>query len=186
MTDTEPPKKKLLERVREAIRLNHYSYRTEETYVQWIRQYILFHNTRHPQEMGVTEIEEFSTHLAVVEKVSASTQNQALSALLFLYRVVLGQELTELIDALRAKPSRYLPTVLTPEEVKIIIGQISGEYKLLIQLLYGSGLRLNEGLSLRVKDIDFGQKLVTLRSQMVCIKKQPTLNLDRLMWAVKF
>jgi integron integrase len=163
MTDTEPPKKKLLERVREAIRLKHYSYRTEETYVQWIRRYILFHNTRHPQEMGVKEIEEFLTHLAVVDKVSASTQNQALSALLFLYRVVLGQELTEPIDALRAKPSRYLPTVLTPEEVRVIIGQMSGEYKLLIQLLYGSGLRLNEGLSLRVKDIDFGHKQIVVR-----------------------
>jgi integron integrase len=163
MAALEPPKKKLLDRVREAIRLKHYSYRTEETYIQWIKRYIFFHNTRHPQEMGVAEIEEFLTHLAVVDKVSASTQNQALSALLFLYRVVLDRALEEPIDALRAKPSRYLPTVLTPEEVKVIIGQLSGEYKLLIQLLYGSGLRLNEGLSLRVKDVDFGHKQIVVR-----------------------
>jgi site-specific recombinase XerD len=148
MTREEPPKKKLLEQVREAIRLKHYSYRTEETYVQWIRRYILFHNIRHPQEMGVEEIEAFLTHLAVVDKVSASTQNQALSALLFLYKVVLDREIEEPIDALRAKRSHYLPTVLTPEEVRVIIGQLAGEYKLLIQILYGSGLRLNEGLSL--------------------------------------
>jgi hypothetical protein len=121
MTIEELPKKKLLERVREAIRLKHYSYRTEETYVQWIKRYIFFHNKRHLQEMGVAEIESFLTHLAVVDKVTASNQNQALSALLFLYRVVLGQELEEPIDALRAKPSHYLPTVLTPEEVRVII-----------------------------------------------------------------
>jgi integrase len=163
MTLEEPPKKKLIERVREAIRLKHYSYRTEETYVQWIKRYIFFHNKRHPREMGVAEIESFLTHLAVVDKVAASTQNQALSALLFLYRVVLGQELEQPIDVLRAKPSRYLPTVLTPEEVRVIIQQLSGEYKILIQLLYGSGLRLNEGLNLRVKDIDFGHKQIVVR-----------------------
>ncbi len=163
MTVEEPPKKKLLERVRDAIRLKHYSYRTEETYVQWIKRYIFFHNKRHPQEMGVAEIESFLTHLAVVDKVAASTQNQALSALLFLYRVVLGQELEEQIDALRARASRYLPTVLTPEEVRVIIQQLSGDYKILIQLLYGSGLRLNEGLNLRVKDIDFGHKQIVVR-----------------------
>jgi integron integrase len=163
MTLTEPPNKKLLEQVREAIRLKHYSSRTEETYVQWIKRYILFHNTRHPQEMGVEEIEAFLTHLAVVNNVAASTQNQALSALLFLYKVVLDRELEKPIDALRARRSRYLPTVLTPEEVRVIIGQLSGEYKLLIQILYGSGLRLNEGLGLRVKDIDFGHKQIAVR-----------------------
>jgi site-specific recombinase XerD len=135
----ERPKKKLLEQVREAIRRKHYSYRPKETYVQWIKRYIFFHDTRHPQEMGVTEIEAFLTHLAVVDKVSASTQNQALSALLFLYRVVLDREIKEPIDALRAKRSRYLPTVLTPEEVKVIIGKLSGEYKLLnLNAGYGS------------------------------------------------
>jgi integrase len=159
----EPPKKKLLDRVRDAIRLKHYSYRTEETYVQWIKRYIFFHNKRHPQEMGVAEIESFLTHLAVVDKVAASIQNQALSALLFLYKVVLDREFEEPIDAIKAKQSRYLPTVLTPEEVKVIIRQLSGEYKILIQLLYGSGLRLNEGLGLRIKDIDFGQNQIVVR-----------------------
>jgi integron integrase len=113
--------------------------------------------------MGVEEIEAFLTHLAVVNNVAASTQNQALSALLFLYKVVLDRELEKPIDALRARRSRYLPTVLTPEEVRVIIGQLSGEYKLLIQILYGSGLRLNEGLGLRVKDIDFGHKQIAVR-----------------------
>jgi integrase len=159
----EPPKKKLLDRVRDAIRLKHYSYRTEETYVQWIKRYIFFHNKRHPQEMGIAEIESFLTHLAVVDKVAASTQNQALSALLFLYKIVLDREFEEPINAIRAKQSRYLPTVLTSEEVRVIIQQLSGEYKILIQLLYGSGLRLNEGLGLRIKDIDFGHKQIVVR-----------------------
>jgi integrase len=149
--------------VRDAIRLKHYSYRTEETYVQWIKRYIFFHNKRHPQEMGIAEIESFLTHLAVVDKVAASTQNQALSALLFLYKIVLDREFEEPINAIRAKQSRYLPTVLTSEEVRVIIQQLSGEYKILIQLLYGSGLRLNEGLGLRIKDIDFGHKQIVVR-----------------------
>jgi hypothetical protein len=145
------PKKKLLDQVRDAIRLKHYSYRTEETYVQWIRRYILFHNKRHPQEMGVPEIEAFLTHLATVENVAASTQNQAFCALLFLYRHVLQIPLDDRIDALRARRSRYLPTVLTPEEAKAIIQAMSGVYRLLTLLLYGSGLRLREVLQLRIK-----------------------------------
>jgi site-specific recombinase XerD len=119
-----PPK--LLDQVRQAIRLKHYSYRTEQTYVAWIRRYILFHDKRHPKEMGIEEVQAFLSHLAVVENVAASTQNQALSALLFLYKVVLSQEL-ELVDALRAKKSQYLPTVLTKLEVQAIINQMSGE-----------------------------------------------------------
>jgi integron integrase len=158
-----PPKKKLLDQVRDAIRLKHYSYRTEETYVQWIRRYILFHNKRHPQEMGVPEIEAFLTHLATVENVAASTQNQAFSALLFLYRQVLQIQLDDRIDALRARRSRYLPTVLTPEEAKAIIQQMSGVYRLLTLLLYGSGLRLREVLQLRIKDIDFTQRQLVIR-----------------------
>jgi integron integrase len=158
-----PPKKKLLDQVRDAIRLKHYSYRTEETYVQWIRRYILFHNKRHPQEMGVPEIEAFLTHLATVENVAASTQNQAFSALLFLYRQVLQIPLDDRIDALRARRSRYLPTVLTPEEAKAVIQQMSGVYRLLTLLLYGSGLRLREVLQLRVKDIDFTQRQLVIR-----------------------
>jgi integron integrase len=156
------PPPKLLDRVRQAIRLKHYSYRTEQTYVAWIRRYILFHNKQHPQDMGVEEVQAFLSHLAVVDNVSASTQNQALSALLFLYKFVLDQELAS-VDALRAKRSRYLPTVLTKQEVQIVINQLTGEHRLLVQLLYGTGLRLSEALSLRVKDIDFSYQQIVVR-----------------------
>ncbi len=159
----EPRPKKLLDQVRDAIRLKHYSFRTEESYVQWIRRYILFHGKRHPLEMGGAEIEAFLTDLAVNRQVAASTQNQALSALLFLYRVVLKQELDISIDAVRAKRSRYLPTVLTREEVLAVIQNLSGVHQLFIQVLYGSGLRLTEGLQLRVKDIDFAQRQILVR-----------------------
>ena len=117
---------------------------------------------RHPKEMGVTEVEAFLSHLAVVDNVAASTQNQALSALLFLYKFVLEQELPS-VDALRAKKSRYLPTVLTKEEIQDIIQRLSGEHKLLVQLLYGTGLRLTEVLSLRIKDLDFSQQQIVVR-----------------------
>ncbi len=142
--------KKLLEQVSDQIRLRYYSYRIEETYLQWIRRYILFHNKRHPKDMGVPEIEAFLTHLAVEGNVSASTQNQALSALLFLYKPVLKQALDDRIDAIRAKRPTYLPTVLTPEEVRSILTHTSGIHRLLIQILYGIGLRQTECLQLRV------------------------------------
>jgi integron integrase len=157
------PPKKLLDRVRDAIRLKHYSYRTEQTYVQWIRRFILFHNKRHPQEMGIPEIEAFLTHLAVTENVAASTQNQAFSSLLFLYHHVLEVDLGDRIDALRARTSRYLPTVLTPEETKEIIKRMSGVYNLIAILLYGSGLRIQEALQLRVKDLDLSQQQIVIR-----------------------
>jgi len=159
----EPRPKKLLDQVRDAVRLKHYSYRTEQTYVQWIRRYILFHDKRHPQEMGVPEIEAFLTYLAVQEQVAASTQNQALSALLFLYRHVLQLPLDERIDAIRAKSSRKLPTVLTPEEVRAVIQHMSGVHRLIVQLLYGSGLRLREAMQLRIKDLDFPQSQIVVR-----------------------
>ncbi len=158
----QPAPPKLLDRVRQAIRLKHYSYRTEQTYVAWIRRYILFHDKQHPKDMGVEEVQAFLSHLAVVGNVAASTQNQALSALLFLYKFVLDQEL-ESVDALRAKRSRYLPTVLTKQEVQIVINQLTGEHRLLVQLLYGTGLRLSEALSLRVKDIDFSYQQIVVR-----------------------
>lgn len=154
--------KKLLEQVSDAIRREHYSYRTEQTYIQWIKRFISFHNTRHPAEMGAPEIEAFLTHLAVEEKVAASTQNQALSALLFLYRHVLEQELGP-IDALRAKPSKNLPVVLSKVEVTQLLNRMTGTQALLARLLYGSGMRLAEGLSLRVKDIDFEQHQILVR-----------------------
>ncbi len=155
--------KKLLEQVQDVIRLKHYSYQTEKTYISWIRRYILFHDKRHPKDMGGTEIEAFLTHLAVQENVAASTQNQALHAILFLYKEVLKQDLDLKVDAVRAKKSKYLPTVLTKDEVFAIIKQMSGVYQLLIKLLYGTGLRLTEALSLRVKDIDFAQNQITVR-----------------------
>ncbi|WP_240518753.1 phage integrase N-terminal SAM-like domain-containing protein [Leptolyngbya sp. BC1307] len=149
--------------MREVIRAKHYSYRTEETYVQWIRRYTLFHDKRHPKERGVPEIEKFLTHLAVTQRVSAATQSQALSALLFLYRQVLCQPLDGRIEAVRAKRSTKLPTVLTPEEVASVIQQMSGVHRLIAQLLYGSGLRLLETMQLRIKGLDFPQHQIIVR-----------------------
>lgn len=134
MQSSEPPPRKLLDQVRDAIRLKHYSYRPEETYVQWIRRYILFHNKQHPQEMGVAEIEAFLTYLAVQEGVAASTQNQALSAILFLCRQVLQVPLDDRIEAIRVKRSRSLLTVLTKKEA---IARISLIGRLFVQVLSG-------------------------------------------------
>ncbi len=159
-----PRPRKFLEQVSDALRVKHYSYQTEKSYLLWIRRFILFHNKRHPKEMGGEEINAFLTHLAVEGKVAASTQNQALSALLFLYREVLHLELDLDLDAVRAKRSRYLPTVLTPEEVKAIIVHLSGIHRLVVQVLYGSGLRLAEAQQLRVKDVDFNQRQLVIRN----------------------
>jgi integrase len=158
----EPKPKKLLDQVRDAIRLKHYSIRTEQAYIGWIKRYIFFHDVRHPAEMGAAEVEAFLTHLAVKENVAASTQNQALSALLFLYREVLHKDLGP-IDALRARKPKRLPTVLTREEVRRVLDYLSGIHQLMAKLLYGSGLRLMECLRLRVKDIDFAQRAIVVR-----------------------
>lgn len=158
----EPFPKKLLAQTRDAIRLKHYSYRTEETYLNWIRRYILFHNKHHPAEMGAPEVEAFLTHLAVKEHVAASTQNQALSALLFLYREVLHKDLGP-IDALRAKKPKRLPTVLTKEETLRLLNHLSGTHQLMAKLIYGSGLRLMECLRLRVKDLEFERRAIIVR-----------------------
>ncbi|MBW4551361.1 MAG: integron integrase [Aphanocapsa sp. GSE-SYN-MK-11-07L] len=155
--------KKILDQMRDAIRLKHYSYRTEQTYLDWAYRFILFHDKRHPQEMGAPEIEAFLTHLAVQKRVAAPTQNQALSALIFLYRHVLHQDIEGRIDAVRAKQSRYLPTVLTQDEAIAVIQQLSGVYQLVAKLLYSSGLRLSEALQLRTKDIDFAQRQSVVR-----------------------
>lgn len=160
---TEPSPRKLLDRVRDCIRVKHYSYRTEETYVQWIRRFILFHNKHHPSEMGSDEVNDFLTHLTVNENVAASTQNQALSAILFLYREVLELELGLNLDAVRAKRPRNLPTVLTVTETLEILNNLIGIYQIIAKLLYGSGLRLNEALQLRVKDLDFAQQQIIVR-----------------------
>jgi len=164
MSDPSTPKsRKLLDQIRDAIRLKHYSYSTEKTYVHWARRYILFHNKRHPAEMGAVEIETFLTHLAKEDNVSASTQNQALNALLFLYRSVLKIDLAIPIHALRAKRSEHLPTVLSKEETAQVLSGMHGLHQLMAKLLYGSGLRLMECLRLRVKDIDFEQSQIIVR-----------------------
>ena len=154
---------KLLDQVRLVLRRNHYSIRTEEAYVQWIVRFIRFHKMQHPQEMSNTHIEAFLNHLAL-QNVAASTQNQAFSALLFLYKHVLHQDLPEPINAMRAKKPQRLPTVLTRTEVWQVIDPLSSIYKLIATLLYGSGLRLLECLRLRVKDIDFAQHQIIVRS----------------------
>jgi site-specific recombinase XerD len=154
---------KLLDQVRDAIRTRHMSYRTEEAYVHWIKRYILFHGKRHPAEMGAAEVSAFLSSLATASQVSASTQNQALAALLSLYRQVLAQDFGWLDDVVRAKRTPRLPVVLTREEVKAILGALRGREWLMVMLLYGTGLRLRECLSLRVKDIDFGRNEITVR-----------------------
>jgi len=155
--------KKLLEQVRETLRLKHYSIRTEEAYVHWIKRFILFHNKRHPLEMGLPEIQAFLTHLAVKERVAASTQNQALAAILFLYREVLHKELEGSIEAIRARRPKRLPTVLTKEEVSRLLNCMTGTHQLMAKLLYGSGLRLIECVRLRVKDLDFPNRAIIVR-----------------------
>ena len=158
------PKQKLLERAREIIRRKHYSIRTEHTYLNWMRRYILFHHKRHPQEMGPAEIEAFLTHLAIAGNVARSTQNQAFNALLFLYREVLGIALDDAgINAMRAHKKGTLPVVLTKDEVQRVILATTGVYQLIAKLLYGSGLRLIEGLRLRVQDVDFSLQEVSVR-----------------------
>ncbi len=157
-----PTPPRLLDRVHQAMRLGHYSRRTEESYVGWIKRYIFFHQIRNPVEMGKPEIEQFLSHLTVQGHVSASTQNQAFSALLFLYRKVLGIQL-EHIDALRAKCPQHLPLVLTPDEVRSVLAQLQGLPLLISELSYGNGMRLMECLHVRVKDIDFQRLEVTVR-----------------------
>ncbi|MBI3771743.1 MAG: integron integrase [Gammaproteobacteria bacterium] len=161
--NTSSPAPRLLDQVTAKIRLKHYSIRTEQAYVDWIRRYIKFHGVRHPSEMGAQEVERFLTHLAVEGKVAASTQNQAKSAILFLYREVLGQELPWLDNVEQAKAPKRLPVVLTREEVHGVLSRLSGHYWLMGSLLYGAGLRLMECVRLRVKDVDFGQRQILIR-----------------------
>jgi integron integrase len=156
-------KPRLLETVRARIRAKHYSYRTEQQYVHWITRFILFHAKRHPQLMGAVEVEQFLTYLAVERKVSASTQNQALSALLFLYRHVLSIDLPWLENVVRAREPSRLPVVLSQKEVRELLAQLSGDVGLIARLLYGSGLRLIEALRLRVKDVDFAFSQIVVR-----------------------
>jgi len=158
-----PAPPKLLERVREAIRARHYSRRTEEAYVCWIRRFILFHNKAHPSTIAAAEISAFLTWLAVHEQVSASTQNQALSAILFLYRIVLQVDPGRVEHVPRAVTPVRVPVVLTVDEVRVVLGRLGGVCWLIASLLYGAGLRLQECLELRVKDIDFDRREVVVR-----------------------
>jgi integron integrase len=162
MPFTPPAQPRLLDLVRQAIRTRHYSHRTEEAYLHWIRRYIGFHRFRHPGEMGRDEIGAFLTHLAVGRRVSASTQNQALNALLFLYTRVLGREVGMVEGVVRAKRSPRLPVVLSPDEVRSVLRHLEGAPRLVATLLYGSGLRLLECLQLRVKDLDFERHEITV------------------------
>lgn len=159
-----PNEPKLLDQVRALIRTMHYSIRTEEAYVDWIRRFILFHKKRHPSQMGKAEIEAFLSHLAVDRRVAASTQSQAKSALLFLYQKVLKLEVEWLKDVVAAKQPQRLPTVLTFDETKTRLSHMNGETWLIASLLYGSGMRLMEACRLRVLDLDFNMRQVTIRN----------------------
>ena len=157
------PQPTLLSVVRERLRLKHYSLRTERSYVGWIRRFIRFHGRRHPREMGAAEVESFLTSLAVDRKVSAATQNQALAALLFLYREVLGVELPWLDGITRAKGPEHVPVVLSRAEIDRLFHHIEGQHALMARLLYGTGMRLMECVRLRVKDVDFDRGEITVR-----------------------
>ena len=155
---------RLLDRVRERVRGLHYSLRTEEAYVYWTRAFVRFHGLRHPSEMGRPEVEAFLTHLAAARRLSVSSHRQALSALLFLYGKVLGQQLPWMAEIGRPVPKRRLPVVLSPDEVVAVLQSLDGVHGLLARLLYGTGLRIEEALQLRVKDVDFANQAVFVRA----------------------
>lgn len=154
---------RLLDQMRERIRVKHYSIRTEETYLHWVKRYILFHKKRHPAEMGAPEVEAFLSHLAITANVSASTQNLALSSILFLYREVLEVDLPWLEGVTRAKKPQRLPVVLTREEVRQLLAHMDGIHHMMASLMYGTGMRLMECVRLRVKDIDFPRHEIVVR-----------------------
>ena len=155
-------KPRLMDRLREAIRVRHYSLRTEEAYRQWVRRFILFHGKRPPASMGEPEVSAFLSHLAVDRNVAASTQNQALSAILFLYTPVFGRDL-DWLEVIRAKRPRRLPVVLPREEVRRVLREMTGINGLLARLMYGTGMRAMESLQLRVKDVDFAYRQIIIR-----------------------
>lgn len=158
------PAPRLLDQVRERLRVKHYAYSTEKTYLDWIKRFIRWHGMRHPRDMGAREVEAYLSHLATEREVSASTQNQALHAILFLYKEVLAIDLPWLNDVTRAKASKRLPCVLTRSEVSALLDHTSGTAGLVVRLLYGTGMRLMEALRLRVKDVDFAGHNVFIRS----------------------
>ncbi|HUQ08813.1 MAG TPA: integron integrase [Steroidobacteraceae bacterium] len=157
-------KPRLLDRVREALRIRHYSYRTEQQYVGWIRRFIRFHDLRHPTLLGGGDVESFLSHLAIQRQVAAATQAQALAAILFLYKHVLKIDLPWLGEVVRATRPKRLPVVLSREEVRRVLGMLDGQHWLVASLLYGSGLRLMEAIRLRVKDVDLPRRLIIVRN----------------------
>lgn len=157
-------KPRLLDQIRDALRVRHYSIRTEESYVDWIKRFILFHDKRHPAEMGEQEISAFLTYLAATKNVAASTQNQALAAILFLYKRVLERDLDWMDNIVRAKRAERIPEVLSPQQVRGLLDRLEGTNQLIARLLYGTGMRLMEGLRLRVCDVDFHYRQITVRS----------------------
>ncbi|MBU0593317.1 MAG: integron integrase [Gammaproteobacteria bacterium] len=157
------PPPKLLDQVRDKLRVKHYSIRTEQAYLEWIKRYIFFHGKQHPKNLSAEDVERFLTHLAVVGKVAASTQNQAKSALLFLYREVMEIELPWLDKVTQAKVPKRLPVVLTVSEVQALLSRLSGTHALIAGLLYGTGMRLMEAIRLRVKDVDFARHEILVR-----------------------
>lgn len=163
MLQSQPPRK-LLDQLRDHLRTKHYSLRTEEAYVAWVRRFILFHNKRHPGEMGPAEINQFISHLAIERHMAASSQNQALSAIVFLYRHVLAIDLEGAgLNTVRPQKPKRIPTVLSKAEAKRVIARMDGVYRIMAQLMYGCGLRLIEMLRLRVKDIDFANCQIIVR-----------------------
>ena len=158
-----PPPPRLLDRLRQAIRTLHYSRRTEETYVHWVRRYVLFHGRRHPRDLGATHVTAFLSWLANDRQVAASTQNQALAALLFLYKAVLGIDLPWMDDIVRARRPRRLPVVLTREEIHALLSHLEGTHALMARLMYGTGLRMSECLALRVKDVELARRELVVR-----------------------
>jgi integron integrase len=157
-------KPKLLAQLSQAMRSRHYSRRTEATYIQWVKRFIFFHHVRHPQEMAEPEINAFLTHLAVKEHVSASTQNQALCAIIFLYKYVLERKIGDIGEVVRARQSRHVPVVMIREEVKAVLDNLSDDKWIIAYLMYGAGLRLMECLRLRVQDLDFSKNQITIRN----------------------
>jgi integron integrase len=160
---TDTPKPRLLDQVRDTIRRKHYSIRTEQSYIDWIKRFIYFHNKQHPRDLSESHITEFLNFLAVQKKVASSTQNQALCAMVFLYREVIKKDLSQFVDLVHAKRPSRLPVVFTPDEIRTILLQLDGVTWIMGQLLYGAGLRVMECVRLRVKDVDFGYRQITVR-----------------------
>ncbi len=189
--DVKYKKSPFLEEIRQIMRVQHYAIRTEQSYIDWIRRFILFHGKRHPVDMGESEVAEFLTHLSVNRNVAPATQGQALNALVFLYRKVINRPLDEIRGIVRSKKKEKIPVVLTQHEVANLLSKLEGVQWLAACLLYGSGLRLMECIRLRVKDVDFGRLSITVRSgkggkdRVVTLARELVVPLQRHLESVK-